>query len=186
MTENKVKLLGIAGSLRTASVCKAVLRKIAANATEDFSVEPFDIGSVPLYNEEIDYELPLEPIADLRNAIAGCDAVVIVSSEYNYGMPGVLKNTLDWASRPAKLSRFIDKPVLVITASPAFTGGVRAQGQIAETLRSMGANVLAVPQIVIGSVHQKITDGEFDDPSTEAFIMNTLTKLIDAVRDARK
>src|SRR5262249_26020287 len=100
-----------------------------------------------------------------RNAIGVSDGVVIVTPEYNHGIPGVLKNALDWASRPYGKSVLIDKPVLVISVSPAFTGGVRAQAQVNETLLSIPARILAGPQVVIGGVAEKTKTGCLIKPS---------------------
>ena len=89
--------------------------------------------------------------------------MILASPEYNYGMSGVLKNALDWLSRPYGASALKGKPVLNITASPAFTGGVRAHQQMNETLAAIGARTLARPQIVIGAVHQKLTENRLTD-----------------------
>jgi chromate reductase len=106
----------------------------------------------------------------LREAIARADGLVIASPEYNYGMPGVLKNALDWASRPYGRSALIGKPVLTLTASPAFTGGVRAQQQLNETLLAISARLVLRPQTVIGAVHEKVRDGALAHPETLAFV----------------
>ena len=94
---------------------------------------------------------------------------MIASPEYNHGIPGVLKNALDWASRPHNGSPLREKPVLIVTASPAFTGGVRAQYQIRETLVSALARPVNTPEIVVGLVGTKIVDGRFEDAATLAF-----------------
>ena len=85
--------------------------------------------------------------------------MIMISPEYNHGMSGVLKNALDWASRPYGRSTLRRKPVLTMTASPAFTGGVRAQQQMNETLASIPTRLVFQPQIVIGGVHEKVRDG---------------------------
>jgi chromate reductase, NAD(P)H dehydrogenase (quinone) len=100
-----------------------------------------------------------------------------VTPEYNHGIPGVLKNALDWASRPFGKSVLIDKPVLVISVSPAFTGGVRAQAQVNETLLSIPARIVAGPQVVIGGVAAKMRDGVIDQ-SFLSFALEALDRLV--------
>src|SRR5439155_26981644 len=100
-----------------------------------------------LYNEDHDGEQAPEAVRALRSAIVASGGVLIVSPEYNHGMSGVLKNALDWASRPYGHSALKGKPVLTITTSPAFTGGVRAHQQMNETLASIPARQLLRPQI---------------------------------------
>lgn len=128
-----------------------------------------DIGSIPLYNQDL-YVDPLpEAVRRFREQVADADGVVISSPEYNHGIPGPLKNALDWASRPHNGSPFNGKPVLVITSSPAFTGGVRAQYQIREALASMLARPVSTPELVVGLVGSKVHDGRFHDPATIDF-----------------
>jgi chromate reductase len=97
-------------------------------------------------------------------------------------MPGVLKNALDWASRPGFASPMKNKPALVMTASPGTAGGVRAQHQIRETLAAVLARPVAYPHIAIASVHQKITDGRLDDAATLDFVLRAVDALLDEVR----
>ena len=100
-------------------------------------------------------------------------------------MSGVLKNSLDWASRPYGCSVLRGKPVLTITASPAFTGGVRAQQQMNETLASIPARPVLRPQIVIGDVHEKVRDGRLVDEATLRFALAGVDDLLEEIRAAR-
>jgi chromate reductase len=109
----------------------------------------------------------------------------MVSPEYNHGMSGVLKNALDWASRPHGLSVLKSKPVLTMTTSPAFTGGVRAQQQMNETLASILARPVFRPQIVIGGVHQKVRDGRLIDEAALSFALAGVDDLIEEIRAVR-
>jgi chromate reductase, NAD(P)H dehydrogenase (quinone) len=177
----KYRLLGISGSLRAASFSTAVLHALAeataARADYDFA----DIGAVPLFNQDL-YVEPLPPtVARLRVQIAGADGIVISSGEYNHGIPGVLKNALDWASRPYNGSPLRKKPVLIVTSSPAVTGGVRAQYQIRETLVSALARPVNTPEIVIGLVAGKIVEGRFHDSAVIDFALNGFAKLFDEI-----
>jgi chromate reductase, NAD(P)H dehydrogenase (quinone) len=117
-------------------------------------------------------------VRQLRAAIAESDGVVIVTPEYNHGIPGVLKNALDWASRPYGKSVLAGKPVLVISVSAAFTGGARAQAQVNETLLSIPACVLGGPQVVIGGVGEKIRDDVLVDRASLDFAHAALGRLV--------
>jgi chromate reductase len=169
-THAKPHLLGLSGSLRKASTNTAVLVALAERVAAKASLEIFPLGDLPLYNQDFDVEPPVAPVVSLRAAIAAADGVVIASPEYNYGMSGVLKNALDWASRPYGKARLTGKPVLTITVSPASTGGVRAQLQLNETLTAIAALVVLRPQAVIGSVFQKMQDGKFTDETSLKFL----------------
>jgi chromate reductase len=107
-----------------------------------------------------------ESVRALRSAIETSDGMIVGSPEYNHGMSGVLKNALDWAFRPYGQSTLGSKPVLTMTASLAFTGGVRAQQQMNETLVSIPARLVHRPQIVIGGVHEEVRDGRLVDEAT--------------------
>jgi chromate reductase, NAD(P)H dehydrogenase (quinone) len=117
-----------------------------------------------------------------RNAIRGCDGVVIVTPEYNHGIPGVLKNALDWASRPYGRSVLINKPTLVISVSPAFTGGVRAHAQVNETLLSIPAHILGGPQVVIAGIADKVKDGVLIDEASLSFALAAVRRIITMTR----
>jgi chromate reductase len=146
-------------------VLAAFAEATAAEADWDHA----DIGALPLFNQDLYVEPLPGPVAALRAQIAAADGLVIVSPEYNHGVPGVLKNALDWASRPHNGSPLKDKPVLIATASHAFTGGVRAQYQLRETLVSALARPVNTPEIVVGMVNSKMTDGRFEDETTIGF-----------------
>jgi chromate reductase len=109
----------------------------------------------------------------------------MISPEYNHGMSGVLKNALDWASRPYGRSSLARKPVLTMTASPAFTGGVRAQQQMNETLASILARTVLRPQIVIGGVHERVPDGQPIDEAVLSFALAGVDDLLAEIRTTR-
>ena len=120
MTE--LSLLGLSGSLRRASNTTAVLRGLQGVLGPRAVPNIFPLHETPLYNEDDDGEQVPESVRALRSAIEASDGVIMISPEYNHGMSGVLKNALDWASRPYGRSVLKSKPVLTMTASPAFTG----------------------------------------------------------------
>ncbi|WP_375248986.1 NADPH-dependent FMN reductase [Sphingomonas sp.] len=151
------RLLGMSGSLRAQAYSTTILQALAETAAA--AVDTADIGALPHFDQDL-YVDPLPPtVARLRAQVEAADGLLIVSPEYNHGIPGVLKNALDWASRPHNASPLCGKPALIITSSLAFTGGVRAQYQIRETLVSALARPVAFPEIVIGNVGDKIVEG---------------------------
>jgi chromate reductase len=181
----QLRLLGLSGSLRRASNSTAVLRALQDALALKTALTIFPLQGVPLYNEDDDGEDAPESVRALRSAIETSDGVIMISPEYNHGMSGVLKNGLDWASRPFGRSALRGKPVLTMTASPAFTGGVRAQQQMNETLASIPARLVLRPQIVIGGVHEKVRDGRLVDEATLRFALAGVDDLLDESRAAR-
>lgn len=153
------KILGIAGSLRRESYNRAVLNTLA----EGREIEIFDISSIPLYNADQDGEHPPDPVRKFKDAIAASAGILVVSPEYNYGIPGVLKNALDWASRPGYKSVLKGKKVAIITCSMATTGGARAQSSIRECFYACLAEVVAHPEVAIPTVHTKVENGRLTD-----------------------
>ncbi|HEU5450791.1 MAG TPA: NADPH-dependent FMN reductase [Terriglobales bacterium] len=182
MAENGVRLLGIAGSLRREAFSKAVLRGVVDALAGKAKIDVFDIAEIPLYNQDVEAEGAPEAVQRLREAIAAHDGVVIVSPEYNYGIPGVLKNALDWASRPYGKSAMNGKHVLVITSSPGVLGGARAQHQVRETLERMGARPLVWPHVTIGSVSDKVRDGKLVDEKSLKFSVDAVEALLREIR----
>jgi chromate reductase, NAD(P)H dehydrogenase (quinone) len=181
----QLRLLGLSGSLRRASNGTAVLRGLQDALAPKIALDIFALHGLPLYNEDDDGERPPASVRALRSAIETSDGVILVSPEYNHGMSGVLKNALDWASRPYGCSVLRSKPVLTMTTSPAFTGGVRAQQQMNETLASIPARPVLRPQIVIGTVHEKISDGRIVDETMLRFAMAGVDDLLDEIRATR-
>ena len=178
------RLLGISGSLRSGSYSAAVLAAFADNTAGEAEWDYADIGDLPLFNQDL-YVDPLpSAVAELRAQIAVADGIVIVSPEYNHGIPGVLKNALDWASRPHNGSPLKGKPVLIVTSSQAFTGGVRAQYQIRETLVSALARPVNTPEIIVGLVASKMVDGRFEDEATITFARVGFAALFDQIAKA--
>src|SRR5260370_31322067 len=140
-------LLGLSGSLRRASNSTAVLRGLQDALAPRAALNIFPLHGMPLYNEDDDAEHAPESVRALRSAIEASDGVIMISPEYNHGMSGVLKNALSWASPPYGQSALRGKPVLTMTASPAFTGGGRAPEQMNETLISIPAHLVPRPPI---------------------------------------
>jgi chromate reductase len=172
-----IRIAGISGSLRQASFSTALIRLLAQQLQPAIELSLVDISDVPLYNEDLDGDTKPAAVHAVNTAIAQADAVLFVTPEYNHGVPGVLKNTLDWISRPVFNSVLKNKPAAIITSSLAFTGGVRAQYQLRETLTSMRAHVVTGPEVVVGGVHTKFQNEAFLDQATLDFMLSSIDRL---------
>jgi chromate reductase, NAD(P)H dehydrogenase (quinone) len=181
----RVYFLGLSGSLRRQSNCTAVLRTLQERLAPKIDLKIFDLRAISPYDQDEDGERVPEPVRALKAAIAESDGVVLISPEYNYGMSGVLKNALDWASRPAYNSVLKHKPAAIMTASPSFVGGARAQMQLRQTLASTLSRVAVGPEVVIANAGEKIRDGRLVDEPTLRFAINLLESLHHEVKVAR-
>lgn len=176
-----LKIVGIAGSLRNASYSQMVLKSIAGLLPQGTEVDAIDIGLLPHYNEDVEHGGLPQSVASARARVIASDAVIIVTPEFNHGVPGVLKNTLDWLSRPAFAGCMQSKPVFFVTLSPGALGGVRAQCQLRETLTSMLCRLVPLPEIAITQVGLKVANGKLNDPATLDFIGKTLGQFFSAI-----
>jgi chromate reductase, NAD(P)H dehydrogenase (quinone) len=138
-----MRILGLSGSLRRESHNTSLLRAAAMSLPPGIELELYDgLGDLPHYNADIDGQPELEPVARLREAIADADGVLIATPEFNGSLPGVLKNALDWASRPFPDNALRGKPVAVVGASTGLFGAVWAQAEVRKVLKTIGADVL--------------------------------------------
>src|SRR5580658_1348121 len=182
MNVKKPHILGIPGSLRRGSYSGAVLRGLQEIAADHARIELFLLDPVPLYNADFDGEEKPPAVAALKKAIHDCDGLVLSSPEYNYGVSGVLKNALDWASRPGYQSVLRNKPVLIMTSSPGLVGGVRAQAQLRQTLAATLSRVITAPEVVIAQVKGKIQEGRLTDAPSLKFMLEAFELLLAEIR----
>ncbi len=176
------RLLGLSGSIRQASTNTAILNTLAERLGGKAVLTVFPLNDVPLYNQDLEPDALPQPVRALKAAIAAADGIILCSPEYNHGMSGVLKNALDWASRPAFASPLKHKPALLMTSSPGYVGGARAQAQMQETLTSTLSRVVARPQVVIAGVMQKIVEGRLTDEATIKFCLEAIDDLLAEIR----
>lgn len=177
-----IRLIGISGSLRRQSNSSAILSTLTREISAESDMEIADIGALPLYNQDLDEGDGPCPVSNFRRAIEASDGVVIVSPEYNHGIPGVLKNAIDWASRPSERCALGGLPVLVITSAGSLLGGVRAQAQIHEALLAIGCRLTPGKQVVIGGADNKIEDGVLIHTPTIHFAVDRIRDLLREIR----
>ncbi|MFA5997867.1 MAG: NAD(P)H-dependent oxidoreductase [Candidatus Paceibacterota bacterium] len=175
-------IVAISGSLRKGSFNTALLREFAKLAPEDMQIEIADIGSLPLYNSDDEAAFPAEAQA-FKNKIKAADGVIIATPEYNRSIPGVLKNAIDWASRPYGQNSFAKKPVLVAGVSVGKIGTAVAQSHLRQIMVYLDTVLVGQPEIYVGPV-QGIFDekGNMTDDSTKALLANALSALAGRVR----
>ena len=175
------RLLGLSGSIRRGSNSTAVLRTLKESLPADVELTILGLESIPLYNEDDDTDTPPAPVAVLRRAIVEADGLVVITPEYNHGISGVLKNALDWASRPSDSAPLVNKPVTTMTSASSILGGVRAQAQLNETLHGTFSRLVPGRQVVIGNAKQKVKDGRLIDEATRLFALNAIERLLDEI-----
>ena len=174
-----MNVIGISGSLRKGSFNTAALRAAQGLAPEGMTIERAEIGDLPLYNDDVRAAGFPPPAERLRAQIAAADAVLLVTPEYNYSISGVLKNAIDWASRPPS-QPFEAKPVAIMGASPGLFGSARAQYHLRQMLIFLNAMPVNRPEVMIGQAQNKFdADGNLTDEPTREFIR----KLLVALRD---
>jgi chromate reductase, NAD(P)H dehydrogenase (quinone) len=186
MPTPQFRLLGISGSLRRSSACAAVLRTLGERLPPGALMSIACLDQLPLYNEDEERADMLQAVSAFKVAIDTADGLVVISPEYNHGISGVLKNAIDWVSRPGYESVLKNKPVLVMSASNSPLGGVRAQLQLRETFASTLSRVVARRQVVIGQASKKVTDGKLADDATLAFIDDAIGDLLDEISLVRQ
>lgn len=150
-----IKVLGIAGSLRAASLNRALLRAAKEAAPPDMTIEVFDLIDVPLYNGDVEVAGDPPGVVALKNAIRAADAVLMATPEYNHGVPGVMKNAVDWASRPPRGAALNGKPVGIIGASPGQAGTARGQSQLRQAFEFTNSYCMPQPELLVFRASEK-------------------------------
>ena len=183
MESKKVKVLAIPGSLRKDSYNKALLEEARRRAPKRVEVEVYEDGeNIPLYNQDMEGDLTPESVLDLRARIRRADAVLVASPEYNGSISGVLKNLIDWASRPYGHSAFNDKPVAVVGASGSRFGAKWSQETAITVLGNAGANAVGGPHPVPDASSVIDSKGKVSDPEVRKMLKQVVAELCDAVK----
>jgi chromate reductase len=163
-------IVSISGSLRMGSLNTRLLEAAAALAPEGARIERFCLRDIPLYHADVEAQGIPDSVQALKDAIAGAHGVLIATPEYNYSVPGVLKNAIDWASRPGYKSVFVGKPVAIVSASGSAIGGARAQGHLKQILLAMLAEVYPAPELAVGGASKAFDEqsGKLTDDAVKA------------------
>lgn len=181
MTKN-IRILGIAGSLRKQSVNRALLSIVQERLPADVSLEIYPLDDLPIYNQDLEQALPAS-VEGLKSAIARSDAVLFATPEYNYSIPGVLKNAIDWASRPAGTSAWAGKPAAVIGATPGALGTARAQYHLRQILVSLDMPTVNQPEVMIAGARDKFdANGRLNDEKSHQLLDTVIKKLVALAR----
>jgi chromate reductase len=181
-----ISVLGICGSLRKGSYNMATLRTAIALKPADMTVTVADISTLPLYNEDVRAEGFPPPVETLRQQIAKADALLFACPEYNYSMTGVLKNAIDWASRPPD-QPFAGKPCAIIGAAAGMAGSARAQYDLRRSMVFLDMHPLNKPEVLIGQAQTKFDEqGNLNDEVARNLIRDVMANLAAFARQIGK
>lgn len=171
----QLDIVGLCGSLRAGSLNRMALHLIGQSMPEDMRLEIADLREIPFFDGDLLAKGFPTPVLALRERIRKADGVVIATPEYNFSIPGVLKNTLDWISR-GEDQPFAYKPVAILSASPGPLGGSRVQYDLRKVMLFMNAQVLSKPEIFIAGAQSKFSaDGNCIDEATRKFATDQMT-----------
>ena len=178
--------LAVSGSLREQSYSTAVLHTLIARAPANVYIEQASIGKLPFFNQDLDNEhrRPIEVIA-FRAKVQRCDGLIVTTPEYNHGLPAVLKNAIDWVSRPAFESVLKGKPVMCITVSPGGAGGTRAHAHLQQLFAATLSKQVIMPPVAIAGISEKVVNAQLTDPVSLEFSLVALQRLVDLVERER-
>lgn len=184
--DSSTHVLGIPGSLREGSYNKALLHAAQEEAPEGMTIDVFELDDLPFFNQDVEDQGDPEPVQRFKQAIRDADAVLIATPEYQHGLPGVLKNALDWASRPPGDAPLNDKVVGMMGASPSPVGTARAHLQLRQTLVYNQTRFVARPEVLVSNASEKFEDGRLTDDTSRTFIRKHLKAVAKKVREGQQ
>jgi len=175
---HKIKILGIAGSLREGSYNRAALRAAQSLCPQNATIEIFDLRDIPIFNQDQE-QTPPPRVAEFKAAIRAADAILFVTPEYNYSVPGVLKNAIDWASRPHGDNAWDDKPTAVMGASIGSLGSARAQYHLRQIFVYLNMHPVNRPEVMISNAADRFdAKGELADKTSLDLTRQLLHELV--------
>ena len=182
MANKPIRILGIAGSLRRESYNRAALRAATKLAPEGAVLETFDLDGIPGFNQD-DEQNPSQKVVDMKRRIRAADAILLVTPEYNYSVPGLLKNAIDWASRPYGDSAWNGKPVAIMGASVGALGTARAQYHLRQIFVFLNMFPINRPEVMIMNAGARFDkEGNLTDQATKDLIRQLLQSLVEWTR----
>ena len=174
-----IRILGIAGSLRQTSYNRGALRAATQLVPEGATIEIFELDGIPGFNQD-EEQNPPEKVAEFKRKIREADAILFVTPEYNYSVPGVLKNAIDWASRPYGDSAWAGKPAAIMGASVGGIATARAQYHLRQMMVFLNMFPVNQPEVMIGNAGNKFDkQGNLTDETTKDFIRQLLANLLE-------
>jgi chromate reductase len=177
-----VKILGFVGSLRKGSYNKALMRAAVELAPEDAKIEVFNLEGIPPFNQDLERQPP-QIVKEFKAKIRNADAILVASPEYNYSIPGVLKNAIDWASRPYGDNAFDGKPVALMSASIGGLGGARAQYHLRQSFVFLNMHPLNHPEVMMPFAADNVdAEGNVSNEQTKRLIRELLKALVQWTR----
>jgi chromate reductase len=177
-----IRLIGMSGSLRTGSYSNAVLQTLRETFAGRAELEVYDLGPIPLYNQDFEGDKRPPVVKKMLADIADADGLVFCAPEFNHSIPGVLKNAIDWASRPAFQSVLAYKPVAVMTTSRGPLGGARCLEHLRTALDSCLSRITLAREVIITACESKIKDGRLVDETSLGFACGAIEALLHEIR----
>ena len=179
-------ILGICGSLRKGSYNRMALHAAQKLAPPDARVEIYELHQIPVFNQDYEKEPP-PAVVDFKQRIRAADAILFATPEYNYSIPGVLKNAIDWASRPFGDNAWNEKPAAIISAAGGIFGGVRGHYHLLQSFVFLNMHAMTMPEIAIGKAAERFdADGNLIDETTKKLLTQMLHNLVDWTRRLAK
>ena len=176
--DKKVRILGFAGSLRKQSYNKAILAAAVEMVSENTTLEVFDLEGIPPFNQDLERQPP-DRVKEFKSRIRAADAILIATPEYNYSIPGVLKNAIDFASRPYGENPFEGKPVALMSASIRILGGARAQYHLRQVFVFLDMHPVNKPEVFVTFAPSKFDkEGNLTDEAAKILIRQLLENLV--------
>ncbi|MEM4704486.1 MAG: NAD(P)H-dependent oxidoreductase [Candidatus Bathyarchaeia archaeon] len=177
--KEKIFILAFAGSLRRNSYNKALLKVASETVPKNAKIEIFELDGIPPFNQDMENQPP-KKVKEFKAKIRKADAILIATPEYNYSIPGVLKNAIDWASRPYDDNALEGKPVAVMSASIGMLGGARAQYHLRQVFVALDMYPVNDPEVLVSYAHKKIDDqGNVHDKETIERIKHLVEALVE-------
>jgi chromate reductase, NAD(P)H dehydrogenase (quinone) len=184
-TTNAISILGIPGSLRNGSYNRLLLNAARELMPSIAQLEVYDLADIPIYNQDNEQALP-RSVEIFKQKILQADAILFASPEYNYSIPAVLKNAIDWASRPMGKSAWARKPAAVIGASAGMLGSVRAQYHLRQVLVALDMPTVNQPEVLVGTARACFdADGRLTDATSRDLLKRLLENLVDLTQTHR-
>jgi chromate reductase, NAD(P)H dehydrogenase (quinone) len=177
--EKQFKILAFAGSLRKSSYNKALIRAAVELAPQNVAIEVFDLEGIPPFNQDFE-STPVQRVIEFKTKIKNADALLIATPEYNYSIPGVLKNAIDCASRPYKDNSLKGKPVAIVSASSGKLGGARAQYHLRQSFVFLNMFPVNQPEVILASAADNVDgQGRLTNELTRTLIKQLIEGLVD-------